>query len=110
MNRPNASERIAASATIPTRQTQNWFEFYGVTTTIAELARIFNISTHTLRQRVKAGWPIEAALLAEPGDNWTINNIDELQSQEWVLLTVEAKVKAFFAPQLKPVKSRKGGK
>lgn len=108
--KPKASDRITSANNIPVRQTHCWFEFYGHVTTVTELARIFDISVHTLRQRVKAGWPLEAALMADPADNWTINNIELLQSQEWVLLSVEARVKAFFAPEVKSPLKRKGGK
>ena len=93
---PVVAERSTIGAKLPTRETAIWFEFYGYTTTIAELARIFEISVHTLRERVKAGWPLESALIAGPREGWKITNIHQLQEQKWVSLAVEAKLSFVF--------------
>jgi len=98
MTRPNVAER--SSVVLPTtRDTAMWFEFYGYTTTIAELARIFDVGVHTLRARVKAGWPIESALIADPSDGWKITNVHLLQQQNWVVPAVIAKMTYAFDPK-----------
>lgn len=62
---------------------------HGYTVYIAELARVFNINVGTLRNRIASGWPLDAALIAEPRDSWTVNTAPALQAQEWVTKTVK---------------------
>lgn len=98
MLRPKPKASISDVSTI-TRDSALWFDLHGFTTTLAELARIFDMNVHTLRARVKAGWPIEAALVAESTDGWKINNVHLLQQQAWVIPAVIAKITYAFDPK-----------
>jgi len=57
-----------------------WYNFHGYITHIKELALIFGIPHMTLSQRLKSGWPLEAALTADPKQQWTINNVQYFQA------------------------------
>lgn len=98
MLRPKPKASISDVSTV-TRDSALWFEFYGFTTTISELARIFEVNVHTLRARIKSGWPIEAALVAESADGWKANNVHLLQQQSWVIPAVIAKITYAFDPK-----------
>lgn len=98
MSRPNIAQRSNVVLNI-TRDSAMWFDFYGYTTNLAELARIFDVSIHTLRSRIKAKWPIEAALVACPRDGWKVNNVHLLQEQSWVIPAVIAKMTFAFDPK-----------
>jgi len=94
--RPVVSQRTNL---VTQRDRTHWMELYGYTTYARELAVIFGINAHTLHQRIKSNWPIEAACLADPTENWKITNIDEFMDQDWVVPMFEASLKRYFGKQ-----------
>lgn len=61
---------------------------HGYTTYVASLARLFDMNVGTLRGRLNAGWPYDAALIAEPQSHWNASTAPFLQDQEWVVEAV----------------------
>lgn len=53
---------------------RKWYSFCGYDTYTSELIRIFGINRATFLNRVSSGWPLAAALTAEPEGGWSLNN------------------------------------
>jgi len=81
-----------------------WYNVHGHITNIRELSQIFNIPHGTLVMRLKAGWPLDTALLADKKQNWTINNIIYLHTQADTTDRVKAKLDAYFSKNKKRTK------
>lgn len=83
-----------------------WINFYGYVTNIKELAAIFDMPHMTLVKRLKAGWPIESALTADPKQQWTINNVQFFQSSI-SNADITKVLETFFVPKSSKKKSGK---
>ena len=85
----------------------HWVVLHGYLVNQTELAKIFDVNMHTLRQRIQAGWGLEAALCADMTESrWSIDDIHILQAQEWVHKEVKLVLDAFFAPPKRVYKRR----
>lgn len=92
------NQRRIATQKLLGREWPQWLVLCGYVTNTMELAHVFGINPHTLRGRIKSGWPIEAALVAnETEDRWDINTIDQLQKQKWVKPFIKNKLTEFFS-------------
>lgn len=86
-----------------------WFSYCGHVTNMKELADIFGIPHCTLLTRVKAGWSIEAALLADTKTQWTIRNIHFFEQFQMDKAVIYEKLDNHFAPKSTKTKSGKKG-
>ena len=99
--------QIATSKLNDSKSMPHWVVLHGYLVNQTELAKIFNINMHTLRQRINAGWPIEASLCADMTESrWTIDDIQMLQCQHWVHEEVKHVLDLFFAPPKRKYKRR----
>lgn len=99
-------QRKIATTKLIGHEWPQWMMLCGYMTNTMELAHIFDVNPHTLRQRLKAGWPIEAALVANlTNERWNINDVDQLQKQKWVKIAVKQTLTEFFTPS--PIKNKK---
>lgn len=77
-----------------------WYNFYGHIINIKELADIFDIPHMTVVKRLESGWPLEAALLADKKQQWTINNVHFFQTQINTA-EIQSRLDKHFAPKSK---------
>lgn len=98
MTRPTSTSRNIVKAKLAITENIDWFEYYGYTTNISELARIFGMPMATLRQRVRGGWPIDAALVAKTEERWNVRTAPMLAAQDWVSKEIEATLTKYFNP------------
>lgn len=103
------TQRRIATRKIHKVEWPQWVELYGFVTNIAELAVIFNINTHTLRQRLHQGWPLEAALVADLADasdqhqkRWDKNNCHQLVGLKWAKTHIKQTLTEFFTEPVAP--------
>lgn len=87
-----------------------WYKFYGYVVNLKELADIFGVPHVTFLARLKAGWPIEAALTADTTTQWTINNIKYFMSNELDVPSIVERLDNHFLPpkSSKVVSGKKG--
>ena len=85
-----------------------WYNICGYVTNLKELAdEVFNIPHVTVFRRLKAGWPLEAAFLADADAHWNRNTINYFQAQPSTKTKFELMVKSHFNPNKQ--KTKKGG-
>ena len=86
-----------------------WYNICGYVTNIKELCdEVFHIPHVTVVKRLQAGWPLEAAFIADKDQCWSKANVSFLQAQPSTKTKFELMVKSHFAP--KETKSKNGKK
>lgn len=73
-----------------------WYEVCGYITTIGELADIFEMNHHTLRQRLRYGWDIAPACIIQNTRNLTFKDFAVLTADPEVEAEFKAKVEKHF--------------
>lgn len=76
-----------------------WITFYGHITNVKELCDVFKINHITVIKRLKADWPLEAALTAPIDQQWTKNNIVFWLGQKSVFDTIIKTLDKHFNPK-----------
>ena len=105
-NRPQTSITYEQAVAYESSRVK-WYDVYGHITNIKELAdEVFHIPHITVFRRLKSGWPLEAAFLADTETQWNYKTISWFQSQPSTKAKFELMVKSHFNPN--NTKSRKG--